>query len=95
MGIRFYRSKKILPGFRANVSKSGLSATVGIRGANMNVGRRGKRYTLGLPGTGLSYVKFRRHSDRGRMAGGSILRYMIIVICLIVMMTTLAAIIAY
>ncbi|MDQ3246262.1 MAG: DUF4236 domain-containing protein [Pseudomonadota bacterium] len=57
MGFRFYRSWKILPGIRLNLSKSGVSSTLGVRGANMNVGRRRRRYTLGLPGTGLSYVR--------------------------------------
>lgn len=57
MAFRFYRSWKILPGVRLNLSKSGISTTLGVRGANMNVGRRKRRYTLGLPGTGLSYVR--------------------------------------
>ena len=91
MGIRFYRSLKILPGVRANISKSGLSATVGVRGANMNVGRKKKRYTLGLPGTGLSYVKYGRQS----WGSGSIFRYSTIVICLIVAMATIVAIVAF
>jgi hypothetical protein len=54
MGFRFQRRIKILPGVRLNVSKSGLSATVGVRGASINVGERGTYANLGLPGTGLS-----------------------------------------
>lgn len=57
MGFRFYKSFKILPGVRLNISKSGISAGLGVPGANMNIGRRGRRYTAGLPGTGLSYVR--------------------------------------
>jgi Protein of unknown function (DUF4236) len=32
MGFRFRRSFKIAPGFRLNLSKSGVSASVGRRG---------------------------------------------------------------
>jgi len=56
MGFRFRRSFKIVPGVRLNVSKSGLSASIGRPGATLNVGgKRGARVTVGLPGTGLSY----------------------------------------
>lgn len=65
MGFRFYRSWKIIPGVRLNLSKSGISTTLGVRGANMNIGRRGRRYTAGLPGTGLSYVRTAARKRRG------------------------------
>jgi hypothetical protein len=55
MAFRFRRSKKILPGVRLNVSKSGVSTSIGPRGASVTVGKRGVRATVGLPGTGLSY----------------------------------------
>lgn len=64
MAFRFYRSWKILPGVRLNLSKSGISTTLGVRGANMNVGRPRRRYTLGLPGSGLSYVRNAAHKRR-------------------------------
>lgn len=94
MGFRFYRSLKILPGVRANVSKRGVSATVGIPGANINIGSKRKRYTVGLPGTGLSYVTSRRHNVRGG-SGGRILRYAIVACCLFVSIATFAAFIAF
>lgn len=56
MGFRFYKSVKLLPGIRLNISKSGLSTSLGGPGATVNFGPRGVRQTLGLPGTGLSYV---------------------------------------
>lgn len=57
MSFRFRRSVKLMPGIRLNVSKSGISASVGVPGATVNIGRRGVRGTVGLPGTGLSYTE--------------------------------------
>ncbi len=54
MGIRFRKSVKLLPGVKLNVSKSGLSTTIGGRGLSVNVGKRGTYLNAGLPGTGLS-----------------------------------------
>ena len=56
MGFRFSRRIRILPGLRLNLSKSGVSASVGRRGAWLTFGKRGTRATVGLPGTGLSYT---------------------------------------
>ena len=56
MGFRFQKRIKILPGVYINLSKSGVSASVGGHGATVNVGANGRRMiTLGIPGTGLSY----------------------------------------
>lgn len=55
MGIRFQKRLKLLNGLRVNLSKSGLSWSVGRPGATVNL-RKGKATgTVGLPGTGLSY----------------------------------------
>ena len=56
MGFRFQRRIRLLPGVRLNLSKSGVSTSVGGRGAWLTLGRRGPRATVGLPGTGLSYT---------------------------------------
>ena len=56
MGFRFRRSIKILPGIRINLSRSGVSASVGVRGANVTIGHGHVRETVGLPGSGLSYT---------------------------------------
>ena len=56
MAFRFRRSLRLFPGVRLNFSKSGVSASVGVRGATLNLGQRGARATVGLPGTGLSYT---------------------------------------
>lgn len=55
MGFRMRKSFKIMPGLRLNVSKSGVSATVGKAGACVNLSSRGARATVGVPGTGISY----------------------------------------
>jgi hypothetical protein len=67
MGFRFRKSIRIAPGLRMNLSRSGLSATVGRPGASVNIGRRGVTGTAGIPGTGLSY-----QSRLGARRGGGI-----------------------
>lgn len=46
---------RIMPGVRINLSKTGVSTSIGGRGATVNVSKRGVRGTVGLPGSGLSY----------------------------------------
>ena len=55
MGFRFRKTIKLFPGVKINLSKSGISTTIGGRGASVNIGRSGTRATVGLPGTGISY----------------------------------------
>ena len=56
MPLRFHRVINIIPGlFRINLSKGGISGSVGPRGADVNIGRQGVTTNAGLPGTGLSY----------------------------------------
>ena len=52
MAFRFQRRIKLFPGFRLNLSKSGVSTSVCIPGFSVN--SRGTT-TVGIPGTGLSY----------------------------------------
>jgi len=54
MALRFRRSLKLAPGLRMNLSRGGLSWSIGPRGASMSFGKRGAAANLGLPGTGLS-----------------------------------------
>ena len=62
MELRLRRTIKIFPGFSLNVSKSGVSASVGVRGAKVTVGKTGIRKTVGLPGSGISYTDCQRGS---------------------------------
>ncbi len=55
MGLRFRRTVKVFPGVKLNISRSGVSASIGVPGATLNVGPNGSRFTAGIPGTGLSY----------------------------------------
>src|ERR1022692_1833807 len=62
MGWRFRHSFKVIPGVRLNLSKSGLSCSVGGAPFTVNVGQRGIYGTASLPGTGIS---FRQHFGTG------------------------------
>ena len=55
MGWRFRQSFKIIPGVRLNLSRSGLSASIGGAPFTLNVSPRGVYGTASLPGTGVSY----------------------------------------
>lgn len=56
MGFRFQKRIKLLPGVTVNLSKSGVSTSVGPRGAKITVGHGKTRTTVGIPGTGLSHT---------------------------------------
>lgn len=53
--FRFRKTFTILPGVRINLSKTGVSSSLGGNGATLNVGKQGPVVTFGIPGTGLSY----------------------------------------
>jgi hypothetical protein len=60
MGVRLRKSVGLAKLLRVNLSKTGVSVSVGKRGATFNQpvisGRKRKsRVTVGLPGSGLSY----------------------------------------
>jgi hypothetical protein len=57
MGLRFSRRVSLIPGPRLNLSRSGVSLSIGGRGPWCTVGPRGRRVTLGLPGTGLYWTE--------------------------------------
>ena len=58
MGLRFRKSIKIAKGVKINLSKSGVSLSVGRTGLHGTINSRGQLTTsAGLPGTGDSFVK--------------------------------------
>lgn len=65
MHIRFRRTYKLLPGVHLNVSKHGISTTVGPRGMHLTFNRYGVRQDVGLPGTGLSEYGYLIHGGQG------------------------------
>ena len=69
MGFRFQKRISILPGVRINLSKSGVSTSLGPRGADVNIGKDGVTANAGIPGTGLSYrQKVGRGGTHGLLA---------------------------
>ena len=71
MGFSFRRSIRILPGVRLNISRSGVSTSVGGQGASITVGKRGVRANGGLTGAGRSYSTRLDNPKWARAAGGS------------------------
>ena len=53
--FRFRKTFSVLPGVKVNLSKTGVSTSVGGKGATLNIGHGKQNVTLGIPGTGLSY----------------------------------------
>lgn len=73
MPFRFYRRFRAGP-FRMNLSKRGVSWSVGGRGAWLTFGRGRVRESIGLPGTGLGYyrqVRLQRGMERPAVEGSS------------------------
>jgi hypothetical protein len=64
MPTRFRRTIKIFPGVRANISKGGVSFSLGKPGFTINVGKHGIRRTVGLPGSGVSNTEFIGKDDK-------------------------------
>ncbi len=56
-GFRFRKSFTLLPGIKINLSKSGVSTSVGKKGATVNLSSKGTTGSVGVPGTGMSYRK--------------------------------------
>lgn len=67
MAFRFQKRIKIAPGVRLNVSKSGVSTSLGGRGGTVNLSSKGVRTTVGIPGTGLSWSRQTGWSDAKTM----------------------------
>src|SRR5689334_11138175 len=55
MVLRFRRSFALFQRLRLNISRSGVTGSIGHRGAWLTLGARGARATVAIPGTGLSY----------------------------------------
>jgi hypothetical protein len=54
MAWRFRKRFRILRGVKLNLSRSGISTTLGVPGLSLNLGPRGARTTLGISGSGVS-----------------------------------------
>ena len=74
MGFRFQKRLKILPGISVNLSKSGISTSIGPRGAKVTLGNGKRRTTVSLPGTGLSHTTSTNTTDTssGKRSGADL-----------------------
>ncbi len=66
MSWRFRKSFKVLPGVRLNISRHGMSTTLGSGAFSLNVGPRGVYRNVNIPGTGFS---LRERLDQPRPHG--------------------------
>ena len=65
MGWKYRKRIQVIPGFRLNFSRTGMSATVGMRGLSVNVGKNGTYLNTGIPGTGIyDRVRIDKTSDK-------------------------------
>lgn len=72
MSLRMRKRIKILPGIYINLSRSGISTSVGIKGASVTTGH-GKTHTnIGIPGTGISYSKSTTNKNQKAVPSGGI-----------------------
>ena len=55
--MRFQKRIKLFPGVMLNLSRSGITTSIGPKGAKINIGRGSPKVTVGLPGTGLSHTQ--------------------------------------
>ena len=53
MSLKFRKRIRVFPGFTLNLSKTGMSATLGIKGCSVNIGPNGTYLNTGIPGTGI------------------------------------------
>jgi hypothetical protein len=61
MGFRFRKTIKLFPGLKINLSKSGVSTSIGGPGTTLNISNHGTRGTVSIPGTGISYSENLSH----------------------------------
>jgi uncharacterized protein DUF4236 len=63
---RFFKRIPVIPGLRLNLSKSGVSVSLGRKGAWTTFSRGGRRTTVGAPGSGVYYTDYERWPGSGR-----------------------------
>lgn len=70
MGFRFRKSFKIAPGVRVNLGKKSVGISAGVKGARVSVNSSGRvTKSVGIPGTGVSYVKTSKIGGAGSGGG--------------------------
>lgn len=72
MGLRFRKSVKIAPGVRLNISKKSVGISAGVKGYRKSINSSGGVTTsIGVPGTGVSYVKTENLKSKKKKAVSS------------------------
>ena len=66
MPIRFHRQFTLFPGVKVNVSKTGMSITIGGKDFHLNLSKRGVMQTTNLPGKGLSHRSYIFKNDQDK-----------------------------
>jgi len=78
MPFRFRKILSLGKGMRINLSKGGISTSLGKRGATLNFGKGGVKSTLGIPGSGLSFSQNLGDTKRKNDATTNILTWVIL-----------------
>ena len=63
MGFRFQKRIKFGKFLTFNLSRKGVSTSLGVTGARVTYGHGQKRTTLGLEGTGLSHTRIEKTGE--------------------------------
>jgi hypothetical protein len=63
MPVRIRKTFTLFPGVKVNLSKGGMSISVGRQGFTLNFSKRGVRQTTGLPGSGISHTSYLFKND--------------------------------
>jgi hypothetical protein len=63
MPIRIRKTFTLFPGVKVNLSKSGMSLSVGRKRFTLNFSKHGIRQTTGLPGSGISHTSYLFKND--------------------------------
>lgn len=72
MGFRFRKSFKVAPGVKLNIGKKSAGVSVGGKGFRTSLSSSGRKTTsVGVPGTGLSYVSSSGGSSKSKSSKGS------------------------
>lgn len=72
MGLRFRKTISLLPGVRLNISKSGIGVSAGVPGLRGSINTSGRMTgTVGIPGTGVSYVKTKTIGKKSKKSASS------------------------
>lgn len=76
MGTRFRKSVKVAPGVRMTVGKKSASVSIGTKGARRTFSTTGRKTTtVGIPGTGISYVSTSSSGSKKKSAASGRAEY--------------------